>query len=125
MSEDAFDPRETIAQIRALDAAAGITVNPETPLADAEPYLDDVDVVLVMTVRPGFGGQSFMGEQLAKARAVHDGWGLPVVVDGGVGAANARTCVEHGAETLVAGTSVFRQESIADAVASIRAAAES
>ena len=103
----------SIRQIRKLGAKAGVVFNPATPPDVIEWMMDDLDLVLVMTVNPGFGGQSFMTSQLKKIerlRAMIDASGKDIVleVDGGVNAETARLCVAAGATTLVAGTSVFR-----------------
>lgn len=98
--------------IRALGKKAGVALNPATPLALIEPVLDAVDLVLVMSVNPGFGGQSFIGSQLAKIKALRamiDAAGLPIEieVDGGINAQTAKAVREAGADILVAGTAAF------------------
>jgi ribulose-phosphate 3-epimerase len=103
----------TCRRIRELGAKAGVVFNPSTPVEAVEWMLDDVDLLLVMSVNPGFGGQSFMASQLAKVarlRTMIDAAGLDIIleVDGGVTAETARRCVEAGADALVAGTAVFR-----------------
>ena len=103
----------TCRRIRELGAKAGVVFNPSTPVETVEWMLDDVDLLLVMSVNPGFGGQSFMASQLAKVerlRGMIDARGLDIVleVDGGVTPATARRCVDAGADALVAGTAVFR-----------------
>ncbi|MGC1301586.1 MAG: ribulose-phosphate 3-epimerase [Caulobacteraceae bacterium] len=103
----------TLKRIRELGAKAGVVFNPSTPVETVEFMLEDIDLLLVMSVNPGFGGQSFMGSQLAKVerlRAMVDRAGLDIVieVDGGVTAENARRCVDAGAGALVAGTAVFK-----------------
>jgi len=103
----------TVKQIRKLGAKAGVVFNPATPPDVIEYMMDDIDLVLVMTVNPGFGGQSFIASQLKKIerlRAMIDASGKDIVleVDGGVNAENARQCVAAGATALVAGTAVFR-----------------
>ena len=103
----------TVKQIRKLGAKAGVVFNPATPPDVIEYMMDDIDLVLVMTVNPGFGGQSFIASQLRKIerlRAMIDASGKDIVleVDGGVNAENARLCVAAGATALVAGTAVFR-----------------
>jgi ribulose-phosphate 3-epimerase len=103
----------TCRRIRELGAKAGVVFNPSTPVEAVEWMLDDVDLLLVMSVNPGFGGQSFMASQLAKVgrlRRMIDDAGLDIrlEVDGGVTAETARRCVEAGADVLVAGTAVFR-----------------
>lgn len=103
----------TCRRIRELGAKAGVVFNPSTPVEAIEWMLDDVDLVLVMSVNPGFGGQSFLASQLAKVerlRRMIDQAGLDIVleVDGGVTAETARRCLDAGADALVAGTAVFR-----------------
>jgi ribulose-phosphate 3-epimerase len=103
----------TCKRIRELGAKAGVVFNPSTPVECVEWMLEDVDLLLVMSVNPGFGGQSFMASQLAKVerlRQMVDRAGLDIVieVDGGVTPANAGRCIDAGATALVAGTAVFR-----------------
>ena len=103
----------TLGRIRQLGAKAGIVLNPGTPLAVLEEVVELVDLVLLMSVNPGFGGQSFIGTTLRKierTRALLDAAGSKahLQVDGGVTAANAGACVAAGADALVAGTAVFR-----------------
>ena len=103
----------TLKRIRELGAKAGVVFNPSTPVDAVEWMLEDIDLLLVMSVNPGFGGQSFMASQLAKVerlRGMIDQAGLDIVleVDGGVTPANAGRCVDAGATALVAGTAVFR-----------------
>ncbi len=99
-------------RIRELGAKAGVVLNPSTPPEAIEWVLDDVDLVLVMTVNPGFGGQSFIPSQLKKierVRALIDASGRDIVleVDGGVTPKTAPGCIAAGATALVAGTAVF------------------
>jgi len=108
----------TCRRIRELGAKAGVVFNPSTPVETIEWMLDDIDLVLVMSVNPGFGGQSFLASQLAKIerlRRMIDQAGLDIVleVDGGVTAETARRCLDAGADALVAGTAVFRGGSAA------------
>ena len=103
----------SVKEIRRLGARAGVVFNPATPPDVIEYMMDDIDLVLVMTVNPGFGGQSFIPSQLKKIerlRAMIDASGKAIVleVDGGVNAENARRCIASGATALVAGTAVFR-----------------
>jgi ribulose-phosphate 3-epimerase len=111
--EPAYDHAATLARIRALGCQNGIVLNPGTPAAAIEPLLSQVDLVLVMTVQPGFGGQAFRRDMLAKLQQI-DTWrrerGLSfrLEVDGGVDLATGRECHTAGADTLVAGTSFFR-----------------
>lgn len=103
----------TLRRIRELGAKAGVVLNPATPLSVLDWVIEDVDLVLVMSVNPGFGGQSFIPSALRKIEAVRgmlDRIGSPaqLQVDGGVKAENARACVDAGATALVAGTAVFK-----------------
>ena len=99
--------------IRQLGAKAGVVLNPATPIEILDWVMDDIDLVLVMSVNPGFGGQSFIDSQLRKIEVIRkklDAVGHPAIlqVDGGVNAANAHLCVEAGATAMVAGTAVFK-----------------
>ena len=103
---------ETIAAIRAAGCQVGISIKPGTPAEAVYPYLDDLDLVLVMSVEPGFGGQKFMPSALDKLRwlkAEREARGAHYLleVDGGVDNATAPQCVEAGADILVAGSAVF------------------
>ncbi len=111
--------------IRALGRKAGVVLNPATPAEHAIAVLDLADLVLVMTVNPGFGGQSFLDSMLPKVaamRAAIDASGREVrlQVDGGISHATARRAIEAGADTLVAGTAVFGQQDRAAAIAGLR-----
>jgi len=103
----------TVQAIRALGKKAGVSLNPGTPAKMLDYLIEDIDLVLVMSVNPGFGGQSFIHSQLTKIEAVRkriDQLGLAVdlEVDGGVNPETARLCVEAGATVLVAGSAVFK-----------------
>ncbi len=103
----------TLRQIRHLGARAGVVLNPATPVEILDWVLDDLDLVLIMSVNPGFGGQSFIDNQLRKIEAVRkilDRTGHTAIlqVDGGVTATNASACVSAGATALVAGTAAFK-----------------
>ena len=110
--EPAYDHAGTLARIRKLGCQSGIVLNPATPAEAVEPLLGAVDLVLVMTVQPGFGGQSFRRDMLAKLRQL-DAWRqartLPfrLEVDGGLDIATGAECRAAGADTFVAGTSFF------------------
>ena len=102
----------TLRHIRQRGAKSGVVFDPSTPTEVIEWMLDDIDIILVMTVNPGFGGQSFLASQLAKIRRLRamidaSGYDIALEVDGGVNAETARQCVEAGATALVAGTAVF------------------
>ena len=121
------DPiRETLADIRVLGKQAAITVKPATPAEAAFPYLDMVDMVLVMTVEPGFGGQSFMEDMMPKVTALRreiDRRGLSVAiqVDGGIGAATAPIAAAAGADVAVMGSAVFNAPDPRRLVAQVQA----
>ena len=111
--EPAYDHVATLARIRQLGCQCGIVLNPGTPAAALEPLLPLVDLVLVMTVQPGFGGQPFRREVLPKLRQIADwrrerGLNFRLEVDGGIDLTNAPDCRAAGADTFVAGTSFFR-----------------
>jgi ribulose-phosphate 3-epimerase len=127
-AEAAHDVGKTLARIRAAGLGAGLALNPKTPVAKAEPFLDQVDLVLCMTVEPGFGGQAFMEGVLEKVRAlalhpsrkVHP---YRIEVDGGIDAASAVRSAAAGADTFVAGTSLFAARDMAAAVTAMRCGA--
>ena len=102
---------DTLRQIRDLGAAAGIALNPETPLEEIEPYLDLCDLALVMSVNAGFGGQKFNPAALEKLSALREQKPeLFLQVDGGVNASTIADCVKAGADLLVVGSAIFRKE---------------
>ena len=118
--------QRTLAQIRELGARAGVALNPSTPPSALEYVLDDLDLVLVMSVNPGFGGQAFIPSAHRKIRELRKLLGdrpVDVSVDGGVKAGLAKSLAEDGASTLVAGSAVFGAADPAAAVRAIRAAA--
>jgi len=103
----------TIQRIKALGKRAGVVLNPATPAKMLDYVIDEVDLVLVMSVNPGFGGQSFIASQLRKIAAIRkmieaSGKPIDLEVDGGIDPAIARACVDAGADALVAGTAAFR-----------------
>jgi ribulose-phosphate 3-epimerase len=119
----------TLAYIKKLGAKAGVAINPSTPLAALEEVAADVDFVLVMTVNPGFGGQTFLPRTESKVRrlrAMLDRAGnpAPIEVDGGIDLHTVGRVVRAGAEILVAGSSIFHAPDIAAAARALRAAAE-
>jgi ribulose-phosphate 3-epimerase len=118
--------------VRGLGKRSGVVLNPATPVAAVENVLDLVDLILVMTVNPGFGGQSFIASQLAKiaalramidAHVARGGQEIALEVDGGVTAETAPACIAAGADVLVAGTAVFGAPDYARAIRAIRGAA--
>ena len=103
----------TIQRIKALGKKAGVSLNPATPAKMLDYVLDELDLVLVMSVNPGFGGQKFISSQLRKIEAIakriaKEGLDCLLEVDGGVDAETARACIDAGATALVAGTAAFR-----------------
>ena len=125
--EAQHDVAETLAAIRAAGCTCGLALRPATPFADAVPFLGQIDLLLVMTVVPGFGGQPFMPEMMPKVRAAADaraalGLGFRIEVDGGITAETAPISIAHGADTLVAGTSVFAAPDMPAAIRRIRGA---
>lgn len=111
--------------IRALGKKAGVSLNPGTPETAIEHVLDRLDLVLVMSVNPGFGGQSFIPAQLEKIRRIRKmigGRPIELQVDGGVNEKTAPAIVDAGADVLVAGTAVFERDDYAAAIAALRAA---
>ncbi len=110
--EAAKDLRATLSRIRKRRAHAGLTLNPETPVEAVLPYLSDVDLLLVMSVHPGFGGQKFIDGSLERVRRIRKALDERAVsaeleVDGGVKPENAQAIAEAGATVLVAGSAVF------------------
>ncbi len=106
------DVRDTLARIRRSGAGAGLTLDPQTPVEAVLPFLGEVDLLLVMSVRPGFGGQSFIEDTLDKVRIVRAalddrGLGAELEVDGGVKLHNAKRVAAAGASVIVAGSAVF------------------
>src|ERR1041385_854753 len=112
---------KTLQQIRDGGCRAGLTLNPETPFDLVEPFLNKIDMLLVMTVHPGFGGQSFRADQMQKvkrARSLNDK--IDIEVDGGINAETARVSIQNGANVLVAGTSIFHTPDYSEAIKVLR-----
>lgn len=112
--------QEIIDRIHAAGKRAGITLKPGTPVEALTPYLPSVDVAMIMTVEPGFGGQSFMPEQLEKAKFLREykeknGRDFDVEVDGGVNMRNVRQCLASGINVIVAGSSVYKGDATKNA----------
>ena len=100
-------------EIRELGCKAGVSLNPSTPEEVLNYVLEKIDQILIMSVNPGFGGQSFIESQLEKIQRVKEliaGRDIEIEVDGGINPSTAKSCIEAGADILVAGTSVFRGE---------------
>ena len=120
---------DLIWRIRQLGCKVGLAVNPPTAITAAEPYLDKIDLLLVMTVNPGFGGQSFMDECLPKIQQAWDwrqnqGLGYRIEVDGGIDDKTAVECSRMGADTFVSGTGLFAKSDMKKAVSKMRSAVE-
>ncbi len=116
----------SLQMIKGLGKKAGVSLNPSTPASAIEHVIDKVDLVLVMTVNPGFGGQSFIPSQIAKIRRIRAMIGrrpIDLEVDGGINAKTAKQVAEAGANVLVAGSAVFNGGDYADAIARLRKAA--
>lgn len=123
--EASCDVAATLRAIRNAGIGCGISLKPGTAFETIEPFLGDVDLVLVMTVEPGFGGQPFIAEMMEKVRAARDArasrrLGYRIEVDGGINAATGKVSREAGADTLVAGTSVFAAADMAAAIRAVR-----
>lgn len=112
-------------KIRSLGVKAGVAVNPPTPIALAEPFLGQIDLLLIMTVNPGFGGQSFIEETVPKIQQV-TAWrrdrrlGYRIEVDGGINDVTGAECARAGADTLVSGTALFGQHNLGAAIRRMR-----
>ena len=123
------DPTEAAQRARAAGLEFGIAINPPTPFEALEPYMDLCDMIVVMAVHPGFGGQSFISETLAKMEAARNfveshGLRTDIEVDGGIGPANINRARDAGANVFVAGSSVFGTEDPIGAVKDLRTALE-
>lgn len=120
------DVEKTIEAIRAAGCKAAVSVKPATPVEEVFPYLDRLDMVLIMSVEPGFGGQKFMPQAVDKIAALREraGDGLMIQVDGGVDANTAPLCTRAGADVLVAGSAVFGKKNRKEAILAIRSACE-
>jgi ribulose-phosphate 3-epimerase len=116
----------TLQAIRAMGKKAGVSLNPATPASVLRHVLDRLDLILVMSVNPGFGGQAFipaMLDKISELREMTRGRNIDIEVDGGIGAENAGEIVRAGANALVAGSSIFKTQDYAAAIKSIRMAA--
>ena len=121
-SEAKHEVGQTLQQIRDAGCRVGLTLNPETDFKLVEPFLDKIDMLLVMTVHPGFGGQKFRADQMEKLkRAKSLNARIDIEVDGGINPQTARVSIENGANVLVAGTSIFKTNDYAKAIRDLRA----
>src|SRR6266700_6887164 len=123
--EARHDVDKTLQQIRDAGCRVGLTLNPATSFELLEPFLDKIDMLLVMTVHPGFGGQSFRAEQMEKVKRAAQ-WNksrehkIDIEVDGGINAQTAPLSIQNGANVLVAGTSIFHTQDYAEAIRELR-----
>lgn len=123
--ESGSDIAADLRRVRALGCRPGITFKPATPVTAVRPLLPLVDMALVMSVEPGFGGQRFMPSSLDTVRSIcdmrrEDGLDFDIEIDGGINPQNARDCIGAGVNILVAGSAVFHADDIAAAVAALR-----
>jgi len=123
--EAKHDVAKTLQQIRDAGCRVGLTLNPATSFELLEPFLKKIDMLLVMTVHPGFGGQPFRADQMAKVKRAAD-WNksrqkkIDIEVDGGINPETARVSIQNGANVLVAGTSIFRAQDYGEATKELR-----
>lgn len=124
--ETVDDPAAFIDELRSLGVTVGVTLNPETPVETIEKVAGLCDMVLVMTVHPGFGGQSFIDEAARKCKRIREivGPDVRIEVDGGIDTSTVATAKSYGADTFVAGNAIFGQTDRAAAIAAIRQAME-
>jgi ribulose-phosphate 3-epimerase len=123
-AESQVDVKSCIDLIHSCGKKAGVSIKPNTPAKELYPYLDTLDMILIMTVEPGFGGQAFMpeaAEKVAELKKVLRGnqRQIPIAVDGGINAETGRICREAGADVLIAGSYVFGADDRAAAIASL------
>jgi len=120
------DVGATLKAIREAGCTCGLALSPDTDFTDMEPYLDQIDLLLVMTVYPGFGGQSFMETEtmpkVAEAKRLREERRLNyhIQVDGGIDARTVHIAAEHGANSMVAGTAIFKAPDVAGAISAMR-----
>jgi ribulose-phosphate 3-epimerase len=124
--EPEYDVGSTLKGIRAAGATCGLAISPPTPFEKVEPYLDQIDLLLVMTVNPGFGGQHFIDSMMAKVKRAAQiraerGLDFHIEVDGGIHPGTSAIAREAGANVLVAGTGIFQAQDAALAIKELRA----
>lgn len=120
---------ETLRYIRSKGIKAAISVKPNTPIEEAFPYLSELDMVLIMTVEPGFGGQKLIPETLDKIKALKkhcdaNGYSIDIEVDGGIGPDNIGLLTSNGANVIVAGSAVFKAENYGEVISKMLSEAE-
>ncbi len=119
------DISETIAKIKKRGVKTAIAIKPSTPVETVFPYLDELDMVLVMTVEPGFGGQKFMQNMMPKVKILREKCPeLDIQVDGGINYETAPVAVENGANVLVAGSAVFKSDNPSETICKLRSCAK-
>ena len=126
--EPKYDINQTIQKIKDSGISVGLALNPETPMEAVRPFLSQIDILLIMTVVPGFGGQQFMND--ATMPKVHEATKIRqdnnlnfhIQVDGGITASTAKIAAEHGANIMVAGTNTFRSKDMKLAIKELRGA---
>lgn len=124
--ESADNIARVLEYIKSKGIKASLSIKPKTPVAELKPYLPLLDMILIMSVEPGFGGQSFIEESTEKIRQTKElteslGYGnIDIEVDGGISGKNVRQVIEAGANVIVAGSSVFHSDNIKEAVAALR-----
>ena len=111
------DPGGTLDKIKSMGAKTGITIKPDTPVSRIVPYLEKVDMVLIMTVEPGFGGQKFMAEKMSKVKELVEirkqkNLSFDIEIDGGVNMNNVKEILDTGVNVIVAGSAIFGAENI-------------
>jgi len=120
------DPASVISHVKKRGVRAGITLNPGTPLSSIEPYLSEVDLVMIMSVNPGFGGQGFISESLDRIKALRIDYGFKgdIEIDGGVKVDNVQMVAEAGANVIVSGSGIFKSGDYQSTIAEMRRKSE-
>ncbi len=123
--EACSDVKATLEKIRASGMKAGLSVKPKTPISEIEPYIQLLDLILIMTVEPGFGGQSLIPETVSKIKEAADmckrfGVNAEIQADGGITCENIALLIKNGMTVAVAGSSVFRAQNVAEAVIKLK-----
>ncbi|MFH1421809.1 MAG: ribulose-phosphate 3-epimerase [Planctomycetota bacterium] len=120
------NPKEVVKQIRNLGVKVGVTIKPKTEASEIIPFLDIIDMVLVMSVEPGFGGQRFMNDVLPKVKEIRKAAGNTklIQIDGGIDSDTVSLAAAAGANVIVAGTGIFGEKNRKDAISNLRAKAE-
>lgn len=112
------NPEEVISEIKKMNKKVGISIKPKTDVKNLDKFLEYIDLVLIMTVEPGFGGQSFMQDQVEKIKYLKNK--IDIEVDGGINNKSSRICEDAGASICVAGTYIFKSDNIRESVEKLR-----